>query len=143
MLFLLANGAKHDAARADTGRQPLHDACYYGNLDAARVLYDAGAVLSAADEEGLLPMHVACEGDELDVAQWLHAEGASLEALDGRGRTPLQAHARTRARVSSSGCRPSWAWIRPRCSAATQIRTLPTPKMAPTLWRRWTRPPSI
>lgn len=83
--FLLESGAKVDP---DTPCTPLHRASYAGALEAARLLVEAGASLSAVDRSfGDLrtPLHKA---RSVDVALLL-IDGSDLEARDKDGATPL------------------------------------------------------
>jgi ankyrin repeat protein len=69
------------------GWTPLHLASFFGHLDAARALLDAGADVNAVSRNGLAntPLHAAAAGRHADVALLLIEWGASGTALDAGG----------------------------------------------------------
>jgi ankyrin repeat protein len=80
-------------ARDTDGSTPLHCACWKGNLDAARVLLDAGAdvnAVNANDHWGTTPLHAAAHANQREIAALLLERGADRDARDGNGRTPLE-----------------------------------------------------
>jgi uncharacterized protein len=111
---LLAAGAKVDVfAAAALGRQddlrvalgspsaarsvsydgwtPLHLASFFGRLDAAETIIDAGADVSALSSNSLknTPLHAAAAGGHRDVALRLIERGADVTVPDAGGHTPL------------------------------------------------------
>jgi len=79
-------------AYAYDGWTPLHLAAFFGHLDAARLLVEAGADVHAVSQNSLsnTPLHAATSGRHSDVAMYLLERGASGSAVDGGGYTPLQ-----------------------------------------------------
>jgi ankyrin repeat protein len=73
------------------GWTPLHLAAFFGHLDAARVLLDAGARVDAVSQNSLAntPLHAATAGKHADVAVLLLDHGADPRATDAGGYTPL------------------------------------------------------
>jgi hypothetical protein len=74
------------------GWTPLHLAAFFGHIDAARVLLDAGADVAAVSQNSLAntPLHAATAGKHSDVALLLLANGANAFAVDAGGYTPIQ-----------------------------------------------------
>ena len=74
------------------GWTPLHLAAFFGRLDAARLLVEAGADVHAVSRNSLgnTPLHAATSGRHSDVALYLLERGASGAAVDSGGYTPLQ-----------------------------------------------------
>jgi ankyrin repeat protein len=74
------------------GWTPLHLAAFFGNLDAARLLLDAGADVHAVSRNSLAntPLHAATAGKHGEVALLLIERGADGQAVDSGGYTPLQ-----------------------------------------------------
>jgi ankyrin repeat protein len=97
-----ATGRMEDLRRRTTGATvnsyaydgwtPLHLAAFFGNLDAARELLDAGADVHAVSRNGLTntPLHAATAGKHPEVALLLLESGAKSDAVDAGGYTPLQ-----------------------------------------------------
>lgn len=79
-------------AFAYDGWTPLHLAAFFGHLDAARVLLDAGADVHAVSRNGLTntPLHAATAGKHSEVALLLLENGAKSDAIDAGSYTPLQ-----------------------------------------------------
>jgi uncharacterized protein len=79
-------------AFAYDGWTPLHLAAFFGHLEAARLLLDAGADVHAISRNGLTntPLHAATAGKHSDVALLLLSAGAARDAVDAGGYTPLQ-----------------------------------------------------
>ena len=73
------------------GMTPLLFAARDGQLEAARVLLEAGAALDAVDPNGLTPLMMAITNGQLNVAQLLVDKGADVKAADWYGRAPLWA----------------------------------------------------
>jgi ankyrin repeat protein len=74
------------------GWTPLHLAAFFGHLDAARVLLEAGADVHAVSRNSLTntPLHAATAGQHTAVALVLLAHGACADSIDAGGYTPLQ-----------------------------------------------------
>jgi len=74
------------------GWTPLHLAAFFGHLDNARLLLDAGADAHAVSRNSLknTPLHAATAGRHAAVALALLEAGADPSAVDAGGYTPLQ-----------------------------------------------------
>jgi ankyrin repeat protein len=74
------------------GWTPLHLAAFFGHLDAARLLLDAGADVHAVSQNSLTntPLHAATAGKHEEVALLLLDNGARSDVVDAGGYTPLQ-----------------------------------------------------
>jgi ankyrin repeat protein len=74
------------------GWTPLHLAAFFGNLDAARLLLDAGADVHAVSRNNLAntPLHAATAGKHRELALLLIEKGANPRAVDTGGYTPLE-----------------------------------------------------
>ena len=72
------------------GWTPLHLAAFFGRLDAARRLLQAGADVRAVSRNALAntPLHAATAGKHSDVALLLLDAGAEPHTLDSGGHTP-------------------------------------------------------
>ena len=79
-------------AYAYDGWTPLHLAAFFGHVDAARVLLDAGADLHAVSRNALTntPLHAATAGKHSEVALLLLENGAKSDVTDAGNYTPLQ-----------------------------------------------------
>lgn len=79
-------------AYAYDGWTPLHLAAFFGQLEAARLLLDAGAKLDAVSRNSLAntPLHAAAAGKHPAVATLLLHRGANPHAVDAGGFTPLR-----------------------------------------------------
>ncbi|KAH8060599.1 hypothetical protein JL722_4710 [Aureococcus anophagefferens] len=71
------------------GRQPLHHAAFGDALDAARILYDCGADVDAADGGGNRPLHVAAARGSGAVLDFLLGCAAVVDASNHDGDRPL------------------------------------------------------
>lgn len=80
------------ARHAYDGWTPLHLAAFFGQVEAARVLLDAGADVNAVSQNSLAntPLHAATAGKHSDVALLLLASGADAHTTDAGGYTPVQ-----------------------------------------------------
>ncbi len=90
----------HDAPAAATahaadGFTPLHLACFFGHVDAARVLLTAGADCNAAATNGSLlrPLHSAATQGSEEICRMLLDAGADPNALQQSNFTALHAAA--------------------------------------------------
>jgi ankyrin repeat protein len=74
------------------GWTPLHLAAFFGHLDAAQLLIDAGAEVNAVSHNSLTntPLHAATAGKHSDVALLLLGHGGRADSVDAGGYTPLQ-----------------------------------------------------
>jgi ankyrin repeat protein len=70
------------------GNTPLIVAAGWGNVDAVRILLDAGANIDATGEDHDTALHRAIAVEALDVVQMLIDRGASVEMADAHGETP-------------------------------------------------------
>jgi ankyrin repeat protein len=88
-----AIGDQQNVARhAYDGWTPLHLAAFFGQLEAARLLLDAGADVNAVSQNSLAntPLHAATAGKHSDLALLLLASGANAHTVDAGGYTPAQ-----------------------------------------------------
>ena len=76
---------------APGGMTPLLFAARDGQLDAAKLLAEAGADLNNPDPNGISPLLMAVTNNQLPVARFLVTRGADVKAADWYGRTPLWA----------------------------------------------------
>jgi orotate phosphoribosyltransferase len=70
------------AARGLTGDTPLHTAIWENQIDAARLLIDAGADVNAPGEDGYTPLHAAIAQADVALARRLTERGASWDAVN-------------------------------------------------------------
>ena len=79
-------------AYAYDGWTPLHLAAFFGHLEAATALVDAGADLQSISRNSMknTPLHAATAGKHEDVALMLLERGADPHTSDGGGYTPLR-----------------------------------------------------
>jgi len=75
-----------DVDRGAQGLTPLYNACWYGRLDAARLLIDSGATLDGTSRP---PLAAACQQGHLDVATLLLDRGADVDRAYESGWTAL------------------------------------------------------
>ena len=74
----------------DRSWTPFQDACYIGQLEAAKLLLAKGAAIDAPDHAGSTPLMLAAENGRDETVKFLIAAGASLDAKDSEGRTAMQ-----------------------------------------------------
>ena len=72
------------------GDTPLHFACWSNNLEAVKLLLEAGANVNAKGEAEDTPLHVAVTVGNVTMVQFLLAHGASWQDIDAFGYTALQ-----------------------------------------------------
>lgn len=79
-------------AYAYDGWTPLHLAAFFGHVEAARALLDAGADVHAISRNALTntPLHAATAGKHTEVALLLLEHGARSDVTDAGSYTPLQ-----------------------------------------------------
>ena len=78
-------------AFATDGFTALHLAAFFGKTEAARVLLEAGAPVSAYGTNSIAnqPLHAAAAGRHIEVCRLLLAAGADVDATQHGGYTPL------------------------------------------------------
>ena len=79
-------------AYAYDGWTPLHLAAFFGRIEAARILLEAGADVHAVSRNSLTntPLHAAAAGKHSEIALLLLAHGAKSDPADAGGYTPRQ-----------------------------------------------------
>ncbi|MBI3747269.1 MAG: ankyrin repeat domain-containing protein [Chloroflexi bacterium] len=82
-------------ATSGDGFTALHLAAYFGKVEVARILLQAGAGVNAVagNEMRVQPLHSAAAGRHLEVCRLLLAAGADVNARQAGGFTPLHAAA--------------------------------------------------
>jgi uncharacterized protein len=73
------------------GDTPLHVAAVWGDVDAGKILLNAGADINARGEDGYTPLHEAVEQGKQDFVSLLLAHGAALHLRDDMGQTSFEA----------------------------------------------------
>jgi ankyrin repeat protein len=87
---LLANNADVRARSAnEMHNQPLHAAAAGRQVEAARLLLDAGADPNATQAAGFVPLHSAAQNGDRALVELLLARGADANARTEDGRTAL------------------------------------------------------
>ena len=92
---LLATDPGVATETASDGYTPLHLAAFFGHLDAARLLVEAGAEVDAVsmDAQRLTPLHSAAAGRHPEIVELLLGGGADPNVRQRGGWTPLHAAA--------------------------------------------------
>ena len=85
--LLLEHGADPNIREPHTGRTPLFEASWAGNLKAMNDLVKAGAELTAQDFEGDTVLHRAAYGDNVELVKWLLRHGANPKTKNVHGKT--------------------------------------------------------
>ncbi|RKO94388.1 ankyrin repeat-containing domain protein, partial [Blyttiomyces helicus] len=81
------------AARADTevfddsGKAPLHQACFNSQDAIAALLIDYGANVNSLNGAGNTPLHVSAARNARECARWLLLRGAERERPNKSGQT--------------------------------------------------------
>jgi len=70
------------------GNSPLGVVIVWGDLDAVKLLVQAGADINAVQEFGDTPLHAAIEGGKFDIARYLIKLGADQTAKNDEGKLP-------------------------------------------------------
>ena len=73
---LIPHGAKVNAAQAESGFTPLHEAALNGDSEFARLLLDHGADVNAKMKDGKTPLTFAVQGGQTEMAAFLRGRGA-------------------------------------------------------------------
>lgn len=71
------------------GRSPIHFACFGGNMNIVRQLYQLGFDLNATDNDGLQPSHYSAMSCTIEVMKYLWMKGAINLTNQGKETTPL------------------------------------------------------
>lgn len=85
--LLLEHGANPNVREPRTGRTPLFEASWAGDLKAVNNLVKAGADLTAQDFEGDTVLHRAAYGDNVELVKWLLRHGANPKVKNVHGKT--------------------------------------------------------
>jgi ankyrin repeat protein len=87
----LEEDASRTTAFAGDGFTALHLAAFFGKVEAARILLDAGASVATYGRNDLAnqPLHAAAAGRHIEVCRILLAAGADVTATQHGGFTPL------------------------------------------------------
>ena len=110
--LMLANGAdpnpgytvsrdKHTFGRSSTGDSLLHVATRRGEPGIVRLLLEAGARVTAADQHGNLPLHDAAQRGALEIIRLLLQSGADISAKNSKGETALDAALQARQKAAA------------------------------------------
>ena len=117
-------------AYSTDGFTALHFAAFFGKVEAARTLLDAGAVVNAysVNELQVQPLHSAASGRHHEVCRVLIAAGADVNATQRHEFTPSTRRRSTAMPSSSScSCRPG----RTRRLGPRRATPRPTPPRRP------------
>jgi ankyrin repeat protein len=71
------------------GRSYMHELAYWGRIEIARILIDAGANMDLQDDNGETPLHIAARHNTMKFTQFLLDMGANPDIQDKKGWTPL------------------------------------------------------
>jgi ankyrin repeat protein len=73
----------------DSNRTPLYVAAYWGKVEIARMLIDAGADVDVKDNNDDTSLHVAIKYGRVEVVRILIDAGANLNVQNNQGETPV------------------------------------------------------
>ncbi|MGA7195404.1 MAG: ankyrin repeat domain-containing protein [Anaerolineales bacterium] len=95
IILILARDPQLVNAYSDDGYQPLGLACFFGHLETAQYLINAGARVNSASKNKMkvTPLHSAAAGGHTELVKFLLEQGADPNALQESGFTPLHAAA--------------------------------------------------
>ncbi len=96
----------HDANPDGSGQGgPLHSAAFYGRIEVATLLLEAGAEIDQVDANGETPLHRAAYRKQIEMVRLLIEEGATVNWRSKSGRTPMDMtdDPRIRRLIRSSG----------------------------------------
>ncbi|HXE75191.1 MAG TPA: ankyrin repeat domain-containing protein [Candidatus Xenobia bacterium] len=99
-------------ARDKEGSTPLHWAAWRGQVEAVRLLLEAGAEVNARNQNthwGTTPLHAAAHGNQAAVAQLLLEYGGDVHSKNLNKRTPLEETAIHDARAAAAVLRAAGA----------------------------------
>lgn len=98
--------AQRDPRRAFDGYTALHHAVARGDLDAAKLLLEAGADPDSRDARGSSPLHLLAEADKVvgdaAIARALIGAGATVSLRNQAGRAPLDELRRAPRQLAAS-----------------------------------------
>jgi len=90
---LAAQGVDVNVQLGELRQTALHEAAFYGRVEAIRVLVELGADFEALSAAGWTPLHAAAASGQVEAIQALVELGVNKEATDLMGLTPLHAAA--------------------------------------------------
>ncbi|MYK06259.1 MAG: ankyrin repeat domain-containing protein, partial [Synechococcus sp. SB0670_bin_20] len=85
---LLEGQQKDVNGKDEHGTTLLHQAAKEGQVEAVKVLIEAGARLDVKDKQGSTPMHQAAKEGQVEAVKVLIGAGARLNLKDKQGHTP-------------------------------------------------------
>jgi len=112
--FLIARGAKVDAADNKYGQQPLHHAALEGKTEVAELLIGCGAKIDAPDRNANQPLHLAAYHARKKMVEFLVAKGAPVDAVNNEGMQPLHMAAR-------GGFHDAWKVVKPLLAGGARV----------------------
>lgn len=72
-----------------SGRTPLMEAAFDGNIDVVRALIQSGAIISIQNSYGLTALHDAAAEGHSEIVELLIKSGANIDACSNQNVTPL------------------------------------------------------
>ncbi|KAF6788786.1 ankyrin repeat domain-containing protein 52 [Colletotrichum sojae] len=88
---LTKHGKLDPNENSESGRTALGAACDKGNLEAVRLVMEAGANIDMVDHRRRTPIYAASHNGHVDVIKVLLEKGADISVADNDGWTPLNA----------------------------------------------------